>query len=104
MLPEQFALEQNYPNPFNPETVVRYQVPGVGGQASGIRGQSSGVSMVELRVYDLLGREVTVLVNEKKMAGTYDVTWNATRMASGIYFYQLRAGGNVFTKKMILLR
>jgi hypothetical protein len=59
---------------------------------------------VDLRVYDLLGREVAVLMNEEKPAGRYSVTWNAKGMASGIYFYQLRAGGDVFTKKTILLR
>jgi hypothetical protein len=96
-MPMGFELGQNFPNPFNPETVVRYQVPGVSGQ-------SSGVSRVDLRVYDLLGREVAVLVNEEKMPGTYTATWNAEGVASGIYFYQLRAGGNVFTKKMILLK
>jgi hypothetical protein len=89
-LPQVFDLQQNYPNPFNPETVIRYQVP--------------GVSEVSLRVYDLLGREVAVLVNEEKMPGMYSATWNAEGMASGIYFYTLRAGGTVFTKRMILLR
>jgi hypothetical protein len=103
-LPRAYGLSQNYPNPFNPETVIRYQVPGVSGQAS----------VVSVTIYDLLGREVAVLVNEEKMPGTYSVTWNArlrssnsggqaSGMASGIYFYQLKADGNVFTKKMILL-
>jgi hypothetical protein len=90
MQPNQFALGQNYPNPFNPETGIRYQV--------------SGTSEVDLRVYDLLGREVAVLVNAEKMPGTYTATWNADGMAGGIYFYQLRAGGNTYTKKMVLLR
>jgi hypothetical protein len=89
-IPSSFALEQNYPNPFNAQTVVRYQV--------------SVVSMVDLRVYDLLGREMAVLMNEERPAGKYSVSWNAHGMASGIYYYQLKAGGNVFTKKMILLR
>jgi beta-glucanase (GH16 family) len=89
-IPRQNSLGQNYPNPFNPETVVRYQV--------------SVFSKVDLRVYDFLGRNVAVLVNGEKMPGTYTVTWDAKGMASGIFFYQLSAGGQVFTRKMILLR
>jgi hypothetical protein len=93
-MPRESGLEQNFPNPFNPETVVRYQVTGVSGQES----------VVSVKIYDLLGREVAVLVNEEKPQGRYTVTWNAQGMASGIYCCQMRAGGNVFTKQMILLR
>ncbi len=89
-VPAQCSLIQNFPNPFNPTTVVSYQV--------------SVVSVVSLRVYDLLGREVATLVNEERMPGTYSVKWNADGMASGIYFYQLRAGGAVITRKMVLMR
>jgi hypothetical protein len=89
-IPAHFALNQNFPNPFNPSTTLSFEL--------------SVLSHVDLRVFDLLGREVAVLVNEEKMPGTYTVTWNAKGAASGIYFYTLRAGGNVFTKKMILLR
>jgi hypothetical protein len=89
-LPNEFALEQNYPNPFNPTTVIRYQV--------------SAVSRVDLRAYDVLGREVAVIVDEEKPAGRYAVRWNAEGMTSGIYFYRLGVGGKVFTKKMTLLR
>jgi photosystem II stability/assembly factor-like uncharacterized protein len=89
-VPSEFALEHNYPNPFNPSTTLRYEL--------------SVLSSVDLRVFDVLGREVAVLVNEEKTPGHYSVTWDADGMSSGIYFYQLRAGGNVFTKKMILLR
>jgi arabinogalactan endo-1,4-beta-galactosidase len=89
-LPNSARLDQNYPNPFNPQTVIGYWLV-VGGEVS-------------LRVYDLLGREVSVLVNEEKMPGTHTAIWNTEGMASGIYICQLRAGENVFRKKMIFLR
>ncbi len=100
-IPVTTSLAQNYPNPFNPETRIEFRI------------QKS--EFTRLSVYDLLGREVAVLVNEEKMPGTYTVTWNArlrssnsggqaSGMATGIYFYTLRAGGQVFTKRMILLR
>jgi len=89
-LPHAFALEQNYPNPFNPETVVRYRVP--------------VASDVKLVVYDLLGREVTMMVNDRKEAGSYEVKFDGTGLASGVYFYRLQAGYFVQTQKLILLR
>ncbi|NLT52468.1 MAG: T9SS type A sorting domain-containing protein [Ignavibacteria bacterium] len=91
-----YRLFQNYPNPFNPTTSIKYQVP---------RGE-----YIELKIFDILGREVTSLVNEQKQAGTYTVEWNGTNSAgvqvgSGVYFYQLRTGsGFLETKKMMLLR
>jgi photosystem II stability/assembly factor-like uncharacterized protein len=88
--PVRFSLSQNYPNPFNPKTAIRYQV--------------SGVSDVKLVVYDLLGREVAVLVNEKKAAGNYEVSFDGARLASGVYFYRLTAGSFVQSRKMILLK
>ncbi|MFA6978538.1 MAG: T9SS type A sorting domain-containing protein [Ignavibacteriaceae bacterium] len=95
-IPSSFKLEQNYPNPFNPETKISWQLA-VG-------------SFVTLKVYDMLGNEVAVLVNEEQPAGTYQVSFNTQQttnnkqLSSGIYFYQLRAGDFVQTKKMILLR
>jgi photosystem II stability/assembly factor-like uncharacterized protein len=89
-IPTETTMEQNYPNPFNPTTVVSYQL--------------SVISRVDLRIFDLLGREVGVLVNEEKPPGTYKATWDAKGIASGVYFYQLRVGGEVMTKKAILLR
>ncbi|MBI5472969.1 MAG: T9SS type A sorting domain-containing protein [Ignavibacteriae bacterium] len=86
--PQTFALHQNYPNPFNPTTEIRYQ--------------TSEVRYVSLKVYDLLGREVATLVNEVKPPGTYTVQWDASNQASGVYFYQLRAGGFAETRKLIL--
>ena len=88
--PERFELEQNYPNPFNPSTVISYQL--------------AVNSNVTLKVYDLLGREVAVLVNERKDAGRYSVQWSASRFSSGIYFYFLSAGKFQETKRMILLK
>ena len=74
-IPHAWVLAQNYPNPFNPTTVVSYQVP--------------VVSHVDLRVFDLLGREVAVLVNESKTPGSYAVTFNASGLASGVYLYRI---------------
>jgi len=94
--PKDFLLEQNYPNPFNPVTKINFTI--------------SEFSFTTLKVYDLLGREITTLVNEEKPAGEYEVEFNAANLlpngslTSGIYFYQLRAGEYVETKKMILLR
>jgi hypothetical protein len=88
--PTTFALEQNYPNPFNPSTGIRYQVP--------------QVSDVRLDVFDMLGRKVSTLVNERQAAGSYQVNFNATNLASGTYFYRLQAGVFVETKKMLLVK
>ena len=88
--PTKFALQQNYPNPFNPSTNISWQSP-VG-------------SWQTLKVYDILGNEVATIVNEEKPAGNYQIEFNASHFASGIYYYQLRAGDFVETKKMILLK
>ena len=95
--PTEFSLAQNYPNPFNPSTTIRYSIPNV--TLSGVEG-----SRVLLKVYDVLGNEIATLVNEEKPAGNYKVEFNASNLASGIYFYRLQAGSFVETKKMILLR
>jgi endo-1,4-beta-xylanase len=95
-LPPAFALYQNYPNPFNPATVIRYAIRGA-------RGWGLGTSYVRLVVFDLLGREVAVLVNELKQPGTYTVTWDAGGVASGVYFYRLQAGSFVDVKEMLLV-
>ena len=90
ILPEQFILEQNYPNPFNPSTSIRYSIP--------------NSEFVRLKVYDILGREVATLVNEEKPAGSYGVEFNASQLSSGIYYYTIKTGNFVGTKKMILLK
>jgi hypothetical protein len=89
-LPLVFALGQNYPNPFNPTTVVSYQLP--------------VASLVQLSVYDLLGREVTVLVHERKAAGSHNEQFDASGLASGVYFYRLTAGNFVQTRKMVVVK
>lgn len=88
--PSAYRLEQNYPNPFNPSTVIQFSLPKAG--------------RVEITVYDLLGRQVSVLLNERKPAGSHQVTFNANGIASGIYFYRMRAGSFAETKKMVFLR
>lgn len=89
-LPIEYALEQNYPNPFNPTTTIRYQLPKDG--------------MVTLKVYDILGAEVVTLVNEEKVAGKYEVNFNAATLASGVYIYRLSVNDFVNVKKMVLLK
>jgi hypothetical protein len=95
-----FSLSQNYPNPFNPATKIRYTIPGI--ETSLMK----SAQFVQLKVYDLLGREVATLVNEYKPAGTYEVELQSAvgsnQLVSGIYYYQLRAGEFIQTKKMIL--
>jgi len=85
-----YSLQQNYPNPFNPTTTISYTVP--------------APSFISLKVYDILGKEVAVLVNEGKTAGTYNVKFDAKNMASGIYFYRLQAGSFLITKKLTLIK
>jgi photosystem II stability/assembly factor-like uncharacterized protein len=88
--PTSYELYQNYPNPFNPSTKFRYSIP--------------TQSKVVIKVYDILGNEVATLMDEEKTIGTYEITWNAEQLPSGVYFYQLKAGDYVNTKKMILLK
>jgi hypothetical protein len=94
-----FNLAQNYPNPFNPVTVISYQI-----KASLNPSQGGTLTHVTLKVFDVLGKEVAVLVNEEKTAGKYEVMFNAANLSSGMYFYQLNAGDFVQVKKMMLLR
>jgi hypothetical protein len=95
--PSGFALFQNYPNPFNPLTNIVYAIEGTGHEAM-------GTSMVKLSVYDILGRELAVLVNDRKEAGTYTVTWDGSGMATGVYVYRIQSGGLVQSRKMMLLK
>jgi tetratricopeptide (TPR) repeat protein len=89
-IPKEYGLSQNYPNPFNPSTTIRYQIPEPG--------------VVTLKVYDILGKEVANLVNENKIEGNYEINFNASRFASGVYIYQLRVNDYVSSKKMIMLK
>jgi len=89
-VPTSYALEQNYPNPFNPTTKIQFSIV--------------NRQLTIVRVFDLLGRVVTTLVNEVKPAGTYTVSWDAGGMSSGVYFYQLQAGTFTETKRLLLLK
>lgn len=98
--PSKFELFQNYPNPFNPTTKIKFTIPfGDSPLLGGARG-----GLVTLKIYDVLGYEVATIFNEKKEAGSYEVEFIAEKLSSGIFFYQLRAGSFVETKKMLLLR
>ena len=97
-LPTKFELAQNYPNPFNPTTKIQYAIPAV--IASGAK-QSINVT---LKVYDILGNEVAVLVNEQKSPGTYEVNFDASSLTSGVYFYRINAGEFTNIKKMLLIK
>jgi hypothetical protein len=87
---QKFSLAQNYPNPFNPSTSIKYELP--------------RTSLVRLSVYDLLGREVSVLVNERREAGVHEVKFEGSAFASGVYFYRLTAGDFVATERLLLLK
>ncbi len=93
------ALEQNYPNPFNPSTTIRYSIPG---QLPSFR--NAATVNVSLKIYDVMGREVSVLVDEQQPSGNYSVRFNAASLSSGIYFYRLSAGEFVAAKRMLLLK
>jgi hypothetical protein len=90
MSPDNFYLHQNYPNPFNPVTNIKYQIP--------------ELSFVMLKVYDVSGKEIATLVNEKKPAGSYTLEFDATRLPSGVYFYKIQAGNYTETKKMVMMK
>jgi len=88
--PLMFALKQNYPNPFNPSTTITYELP----KSSGVR----------LSVHDMLGQEISVLVNERKGAGVHEVQFDASGLSSAVYFYRLHAGDFVSTKRMLVVK
>ena len=89
-IPNEFALDQNYPNPFNPTTTINYQLP--------------EKNFVSIKVYDILGNLVTTLVDQDMDAGYHNITWNASNIASGVYFYRIMSGNFVSTKKLILMK
>jgi hypothetical protein len=86
----EYALDQNYPNPFNPSTTIKFQLPKDG--------------FVTLKVYDILGKEITTLINEEKSQGKYEVNFNASSLSSGVYIYKIQAGDFTASKKLILLK
>jgi hypothetical protein len=85
-----FSLSNNYPNPFNPTTIINYSVP--------------EIEFVTLKVYDVLGNEIAVLVNKEMEQGSYEISFDATMIPSGIYFYRFEAGSFVETKKMVVMK
>lgn len=89
-MPASYKLSQNYPNPFNPTTNFQFQIPTAG--------------VVTIKVYDILGREVAVLLNDVKPAGTYTLTWNASHVSSGVYFYRLQSKNTMLNRKMLILK
>ena len=89
-VPDKFALSQNYPNPFNPVTKINFDLP--------------KDSKVDMRIYDMLGREVALLLNEVKTAGYYTINFNASRLSSGIYFYRLSTGDFTSVKKLVVIK
>jgi hypothetical protein len=90
-IPKQFKLYQNYPNPFNPGTKIKYQIPKTG--------------YISLVIYDILGRKIETLIDQKLNPGTYEIEWNASKFSSGVYFYQLVADENIIdTKKLVVLK
>ncbi len=89
-VPKKFSISQNYPNPFNPVTTIQFRVP--------------SLKFVKIVVYDILGREVKVLVNEIKSAGKHSVTFDASSLSSGVYFYKMTAGEFTNVKRMVLVK
>jgi hypothetical protein len=89
-IPGRLVLHQNYPNPFNPSTVIRFELP--------------TPTQVRLSVYDLMGREVSVLVNQRRDAGVHQVQFDGSNFASGVYFYRIEAGSFLQTRKLLILR
>ena len=89
-MPCEFKLEQNYPNPFNPSTIINFSVP--------------KTSLVTIKVYDVLGNEVATLVNEEKIQGVYSVTFDASHLSSGVYFYKINSGNYSEVKKMVFIK
>jgi len=90
VIPTDYNLGQNFPNPFNPSTNIKFGLP-----------KSSDV---KLKIYDILGNEVSTLINNRLNPGTFEVHWDASRFASGVYFYKLEADGFVQTKRMLLVK
>lgn len=102
--PEEFVLYQNYPNPFNPSTKIKFTIPTSPLNPSPYQGEGHRERLVTLKVYDVIGKEVTTLVNEEKSAGEYEVEFSGYGLTSGIYIYQLTAGSYSASKKMTLLK
>ena len=88
--PKEYSVTQNYPNPFNPSTRIRFDIP--------------QQTQVKLSIYDILGREVGVLADKNMAPGTYEITFDGSKLTSGVYFYRLQTGDFMETKKLILVK
>jgi len=99
--PNRFRLEQNYPNPFNPVTTIKFTIPNVETGHSAAGGSSL---LVTMKIFDILGREVTTLVNENKKPGIYEVKFDGSKFSSGVYFYTIEFADKIISRKMILLK
>ncbi|MCF8243125.1 MAG: T9SS type A sorting domain-containing protein [Melioribacteraceae bacterium] len=95
----EYKLYQNYPNPFNPTTTIKYSIPNTVGDEN-----FRPLLTITMKIYDILGREVRTLVNEKQKPGNYEIEFDGSDFASGVYFYQLRCGEFIDTKKLVLLK
>jgi len=93
------SLFQNYPNPFNPATRIKFDIPKFGFPTGAF-----GNDNVVLKIFDILGKEISTLVNEPPQPGTYEVTFDGSNLPSGVYFYKLRAGDYTETKKMLMIK
>jgi hypothetical protein len=99
-IPETFSLSQNYPNPFNPVTKIKFQIPLLRGvEAVGGRGV-----LTQLTIYDALGKEIAILVNQQLQPGIYESDWDASAYPSGVYYYKLESDSYTETKKMVLIK
>ena len=94
-IPQRFELYQNYPNPFNPSTKIRFHIPAF---------VETTRRVVSLRIYDVLGKEIEVLVNENLKPGIYEIDWNAENLPSGVYFYSIITNEFTQTKKMVVVK
>jgi photosystem II stability/assembly factor-like uncharacterized protein len=103
-VPAQFSLFQNYPNPFNPTTKIKFDIPTPLSPPFGKGGRTQSGGFVKISIYDILGREVAVLVNEQLRAGTYEVDFDGANYPSGVYFYKLTAQDYSETKRMVLIK
>jgi hypothetical protein len=98
VIPKEFVLQQNYPNPFNPSTTIKYSIP------QNTEYSPRRMLQTTLKVYDILGNEVATLVNERQKSGNYEVKFNASNLASGIYLYKLQSGSFAQTRKLMLIK
>jgi hypothetical protein len=110
IVPTEFVLQQNFPNPFNAQTKIKFTIPSnVKSETSNEfalrKGGQGGLSLVQLRVYDITGKEIETLVNENLKEGSYEITFDGSNLFSGVYFYSLYVDGKLAqTKKMLMIK